>query len=152
MALNVYITVSIVEHVLFVFPNFKGYTPTPGDLILTYNLKEWSRLAGPDPVGSWIFASDPDKKKSLLPYSKCTLKRDICKSFLDEICWKPFSVTFNNFIYGSIQLKADNFGRKWKWLPQNFMKFGTLAGLCEKLKNPKYYISVTSGYRGHSVS
>jgi hypothetical protein len=32
------------------------------------------------------------------------------------------------------------------------MKFGSLTGLCEKLKNPKYEISVTSGYPGRRDS
>ncbi len=51
---------------------------------------------------------------------------------------------------GSIKLKADTFGRKWKCRSQIFMKFGTLTGLCEKLKNPKFYSTVQyiSGYWG----
>ncbi len=32
-----------------------------------------------------------------------------------------------------------------------FYEIGTPTGLCEKLKNPKYYISVTTGYGSHSI-
>ncbi len=94
----------------------------------------------------WLTAS-PYRTKYLCisPYfRKPFLKYD----FAPDPLWISLYIRNFFFIFLSLCMGKDT---PWTWPTQNFMKFGTPTGLCEKLKNPKYYISVTTGYGSHSI-